>query len=263
MSMSLVAMLIRSLCDLGSKTLCDPKSAWNCESKIFGTLVPRVIFHRHQKITVCAFLPYKEKLLSRSILFLHHSHLTLQSTITSYFNTIPIPLHNTSSTITTKTIITMAPTFAHPSKKAFLAEGFELTILETSGPQQDCPICKIPIYLSECKDTTHPHDSCPCSLEPTPKADPASEIPEIGLRIKACGHEMGHQCALDFFEFAKYGACPLCRIALFPTEQDEEDEFLAQALVEGEAQAALPEEQSGLDQPQAVLPVWETDNFWW
>jgi len=128
----------------------------------------------------------------------------------------------------------MAPIFVHESKEAFLEEGLELTILETTGEQQECCICLKPIYKAECDGNAATHHHGSCSSEPKSEANPASspvdDIPEIRIKIRACGHEIGHQCAMAFFESSVYGQCPLCRVKLFPTDKDWEDEHMAWAM---------------------------------
>jgi hypothetical protein len=84
-------------------------------------------------------------------------------------------------------------TFTHETKEAFLREGIELTILEhSSHEEEDCAICTRPIYNG------------------------TSSTSEPGLRIIACGHVLGHTCALKWLETAN--SCPFCRAKLFPAE---------------------------------------------
>lgn len=46
---------------------------------------------------------------------------------------------------------------------------------------------------------------------------------EPGIKITACGHVLGKECALRWFEEAN--SCPFCRVELFPSAEDWTDEF--------------------------------------
>jgi hypothetical protein len=123
----------------------------------------------------------------------------------------------------------MASFYAHKTTEAFLAEGYELTILDTAGEQEDCAICTRPIYKPKCDSDGRSHNHDCCSSEQEVKPNPAAikpffgEFPEPGLKIKACGHVLGHRCALKWFENAN--SCPFCRRKLFASEKDWKEQF--------------------------------------
>lgn len=165
-------------------------------------------------------------------IIIHSSTSSQNHFYQTHLITTPLPSYQplSQTNITFKTI-TMAKVYAHESFEDFLTNGYELTILDPTGEKQDCCICLKPIYKPECDGTesTHNHGtSCP-QPNPVPKSPFTSdgEIPEIGMKILACGHEIGHQCALEHFQKAVYGSCPLCRISLFRTEKDDDDEEMA------------------------------------
>jgi hypothetical protein len=109
------------------------------------------------------------------------------------------------------------------TKEAFLAEGYELTILDTTEEQEDCAICTRPIYKPDCDGDSKSHNHTACSSEQKAKPVPATvkpiegEYPEPGLKLKACGHVLGHSCALTWFKSAN--TCPFCRTKLFGLER--------------------------------------------
>jgi hypothetical protein len=119
-----------------------------------------------------------------------------------------------------------APSSSSPlyaTKKDFMVEGFELTILDATREQEDCSICYRPIYKPECDGNTRSHDHNKChTLEPKPK--PTRLIlngnPEPGLKLNACGHVLGYTCAMTWFE--QSDTCPLCRTKLFGEEKPVE-----------------------------------------
>jgi hypothetical protein len=125
------------------------------------------------------------------------------NTITTTFYSPPLPPlpppHHTTTTYTKMT----STTYTHKSKTAFLQEGIELTILELTPSQEDCAICTRPLYNGTC-----------CTSEP-------------GLRIIACGHILGHTCALRWLETAN--SCPFCRAKLFPTENVVKEDWAVRA----------------------------------
>ena len=77
------------------------------------------------------------------------------------------------------------------------------------------------------------------------------------MKIKACGHELGYFCALELFKHK--GSCPLCRKKLFPTDGDEWEELIAQALAQLELERTSSEDF--VEEPPA-LPLWQTGAFW-
>jgi hypothetical protein len=105
-----------------------------------------------------------------------------------------------------------------------MAEGFELTILETHGEQDECPVCYRPIYKSECDGVTdaHTHKICGTSRkEFQPPRSPSDPYPEPGLRLNRCGHVLGYTCAMDWF--TRSNTCPMCRAELFFKEEPTEE----------------------------------------
>jgi hypothetical protein len=126
-----------------------------------------------------------------------------------------------------------SPHPAATTKAAFLTEGFTLTILDTTGLQEDCGICTKPIYKAKCDSDAKSHNhGNHCSLEQkdTHAAAPLDEYPEPGIKIKACGDVMGHQCALTWFEHKS--TCPFCRAKLFVSREEEEEEEYVRLLEE-------------------------------
>ncbi|KAF1911379.1 hypothetical protein BDU57DRAFT_524467 [Ampelomyces quisqualis] len=100
------------------------------------------------------------------------------------------------------------------TKATFLAEGFDLTILDTTSPEQDCAICTKPIYQAKCDNDAKSHNHGPhCSPAPNDKPATPAPIAEPGIRLKACGHVLGHRCALRWFELKN--SCPFCRREVF------------------------------------------------
>jgi hypothetical protein len=146
-------------------------------------------------------------------------------------------------------------TYTHETKTAFLTKGTELTILELSH-EEDCAICTRPIYNG------------------------TSSTSEPGLRIIACGHILGHTCALKWLETAN--SCPFCRAKLFPPEEKPKvlvvrDDWAVQAarelsrVLEDPAARAAEEfyEAEYVDVPQVHRGQWaeaalkqEEEGFW-
>jgi hypothetical protein len=107
-------------------------------------------------------------------------------------------------------------------KKFFLDHEVELTIGDpTPLHDPNCAICFKPIYQAKCDHKADTHDHYLCSKERKSKTDTDShqnplqgdQLPEPGLKIKACGHIFGRQCFLRWVETEH--TCPMCRTKLF------------------------------------------------
>jgi hypothetical protein len=144
--------------------------------------------------------------------------------IKPYFTTTTqlSPIQATSLIMPETTTSTTFPVCSSPEE--FLAEGFELTIIEAHGEQDECPICYRPIYKAECDGNTnsHIHEMCGTSeKKPQPPRSPSDPYPEPGLRLKRCGHVIGYTCAMAWFE--RSNTCPMCRAALYVVSWVEEE----------------------------------------
>jgi peptidase E len=83
---------------------------------------------------------------SSSIILSSHRFFNLQDKEFNPFFTSHHYPQTSFSYITTISTTTMVSFYAHKTKEAFLTEGYELTILDTAGEQEDCAICTKPIY---------------------------------------------------------------------------------------------------------------------
>jgi hypothetical protein len=124
-------------------------------------------------------------------------------------------MSSTITTITTTTIIM--------NKKDFLANGFTLTINDTSSPEPNCAICTRPLYISppatEANSTcatASPSHTHTMACDPSHRASIApinNEVPQPGIKITVCGHVLGYSCALTWFK--EHNTCPFCRTVVY------------------------------------------------
>jgi hypothetical protein len=151
----------------------------------------------------------------------------------------------------------MASFYIYQTEEAFHADGYELTILDATGTYDDCGICCKPIYKPQCDSDSTSHDHHLCSSEPkqsstpAPTMGPLDEYPEPGLKIKACGHVLGHLCALKWFEQAN--SCPFCRVRLFPHDKDWKEEHAVR--IEAIERIIVEDEVQG-DRPTTAADAW-------
>jgi hypothetical protein len=96
----------------------------------------------------------------------------------------------------------MPSIYAYKTKAAFHSEGYE------AFEQGDCNICTKQICSVDAK--LHEHGTEEDETEP-------------GIKITACGHVLGKECALKWWEEAN--SCPFCRVKLFPSGSDWTEEF--------------------------------------